>query len=101
MEWLDGVAIIGAVLIVGGVTALNNYKSEQQFRLLQAKQDDALVIVHRDNVVSQVNVGFPLFLISFFTSLSQPRSLTKCPTRLSESCATLVTFPRTSTAKIH
>mmetsp|Transcript_17025 Transcript_17025/g.41167 ORF Transcript_17025/g.41167 Transcript_17025/m.41167 type:complete len:1074 (+) Transcript_17025:256-3477(+) len=56
VEWLDGVAIIGAVLIVGGVTALNNYKSEQQFRLLQAKQDDALVIVHRDNVVSQVNV---------------------------------------------
>mmetsp|Transcript_17024 Transcript_17024/g.41157 ORF Transcript_17024/g.41157 Transcript_17024/m.41157 type:complete len:1059 (+) Transcript_17024:191-3367(+) len=55
VEWLDGVAIICAVLIVGGVTAMNNYKSEQQFRILQAKQDDALVVVQRDNVVEQVN----------------------------------------------
>mmetsp|Transcript_58777 Transcript_58777/g.120242 ORF Transcript_58777/g.120242 Transcript_58777/m.120242 type:complete len:1033 (-) Transcript_58777:399-3497(-) len=57
VEWLDGVAIICAVLIVGGVTAVNNYKSEQQFRILQAKQDDALVVVQRDGSVDQINVN--------------------------------------------
>ncbi len=56
VEWIDGVAIISAVFIVGGVTAFNNYRSEQQFRVLQAKQDDSVVIVKRDNAVVQISV---------------------------------------------
>ncbi len=46
--WIEGAAILGAVLIVGVVTATNNYNKEMQFQTLNAVKDDILVGVLRD-----------------------------------------------------
>ena len=35
--WIEGVAILGAVIVVVLVTAFNDYRKEQQFRGLQSK----------------------------------------------------------------
>ncbi len=37
--WIDGVAILVAVIVVVMVTAINDYQKERQFQGLQAKQD--------------------------------------------------------------
>ena len=47
-------AVFIACLIVGTITALNNYKKELQFRALQSKQDDSNVIVFRAGDACQV-----------------------------------------------
>ncbi len=46
-----------ACLIVGSVTATNNYKKELQFRKLQQKQDDSQVTLWRNGEVLQVPVN--------------------------------------------
>jgi len=43
--WVEGVAIIAAVLIVAVVTATNDFSKEQQFRALSAVNDDVFVKV--------------------------------------------------------
>jgi P-type Ca2+ transporter type 2C len=45
--WIEGVAIIMAVLVVAVVTASNDYSKEQQFRALSAVNDDITVKVLR------------------------------------------------------
>ena len=57
IEWVEGLAVLLACLIVGSITALNNYKKELQFRSLQAKQDDSRVTLWRNGTVVQVPVN--------------------------------------------
>eukprot|EP00899_Mesostigma_viride_P028596 jgi/Mesvir1/8921/Mv14206-RA.1 len=46
--WIDGAAILAAVLVVVTVTAVNNFQKEKQFRKLNAVKDDVAVRVWRD-----------------------------------------------------
>ncbi len=57
LEWAEGLAVFLACLIVGTITALNNYKKELQFRALQAKQDDSLTTVWRAGNACQVSIN--------------------------------------------
>jgi hypothetical protein len=57
IEWVEGLAVLMACLIVGSITALNNYKKELQFRALQSKQDDSRVTVWRCGSITQVPVN--------------------------------------------
>ena len=45
--WIEGVAIMIAILIVAVVTASNDYEKEKQFRLLNAVKDDIYVTAIR------------------------------------------------------
>lgn len=49
VEWVDGVAILLAVLIVVVVGALNDYNKEKQFMKLNNKKEDRKIIVFRSN----------------------------------------------------
>ena len=46
--WIEGVAILFAVMLVAVVTATNNYNKEQQFRKLNDVKDDVEVVVLRN-----------------------------------------------------
>jgi uncharacterized membrane protein YbjE (DUF340 family) len=46
--WIEGTAILIAVVIVVGVSAGNNVVKEKQFRLLWEKSDQKDVTVRRD-----------------------------------------------------
>lgn len=48
VEWVEGVAIIVAILIVVLVGSVNDYQKELQFRKLNAKKEDRKVKVIRD-----------------------------------------------------
>ncbi|CAF3451705.1 unnamed protein product [Rotaria sp. Silwood1] len=55
VEWIEGAAIIIAVIVVVLVTAFNDWTKEQQFRGLRSKIDsDKKFNVIRDNVVRQI-----------------------------------------------
>jgi P-type Ca2+ transporter type 2B len=57
LEWVEGVAILFAVLIVVFVTAFNDWRKERQFRSLKDKiAQDQMASVIRDNQVKQINV---------------------------------------------
>lgn len=57
LEWIEGVAILIAVLVVVLVTAINDWRKERQFRGLQNKIDkDQQTSVVRDNKVQQIPV---------------------------------------------
>lgn len=45
VKWVEGVAIIVAILIVVLVGSINDYQKEKQFRKLNAKKDDRVVKV--------------------------------------------------------
>lgn len=45
VKWVEGVAIIVAVLLVVIVGSLNDYQKERQFRSLNAKKEDRQVSV--------------------------------------------------------
>lgn len=42
-SWIEGAAIMAAVVVVVGVTAVNNYQKEQQFRALNQLNEDVKV----------------------------------------------------------
>ena len=48
MGWLEGTAILTAVVVVVLVGSINDYQKESQFRSLNAKKDDMTVTVIRD-----------------------------------------------------
>lgn len=48
LEWIDGVAILVAVVVVTLVTACNDYSKEKQFRKLNEVKDNKIVFVIRD-----------------------------------------------------
>lgn len=54
--WIEGAAILFAVMIVAVVTATNNYNKELQFRKLNAVKDDVSVGVIRDGCTTTINV---------------------------------------------
>lgn len=45
--WIEGVAILCAVLVVAVVTATNDYSKDKQFRALNAVKDDVTVQASR------------------------------------------------------
>jgi calcium-translocating P-type ATPase len=53
--WIEGVAIIMAVLVVAVVTASNDYSKEQQFRALSAVNDDITVKVIRGGNICEMS----------------------------------------------
>lgn len=54
--WIEGAAILFAVIIVAAVTATNNYSKEAQFRKLNAVKDDIHVSVIRGDKVISLNI---------------------------------------------
>jgi Ca2+-transporting ATPase len=55
-EWVEGLVILLAVLIVSTVTAGNNYSKELKFRALAAKEQDVLIKVRRDGHVASISI---------------------------------------------
>ena len=60
--YVEGLAILSAVIIVSNVTAINDYQKESQFRALSKANDDVEVLVVRDGKhavipIDQVVVG--------------------------------------------
>ena len=55
--YVEGLAILAAVLIVSVVTAGNDYQKESQFRELSRANDDIMVLVMRNGKAKQINVG--------------------------------------------
>lgn len=53
--WIEGAAILSAVLLVAVVTATNNYNKETQFRKLNDVKDDVDVVVVRNGAVQRIN----------------------------------------------
>lgn len=56
VEWVEGVAIIVAILIVVSVGALNDWQKERQFRQLNKKKEDRLVKVIRSGKPANISV---------------------------------------------
>ena len=57
VEWIEGVAILIAVLVVVLVTSFNDWSKEKQFRGLQAKIDnDQKISVIRDGQINELPV---------------------------------------------
>jgi magnesium-transporting ATPase (P-type) len=54
--WIEGVAIIFAVLVVAIVTATNNYNKERQFRQLSAVREDVSIVVLRAGRNVSINI---------------------------------------------
>lgn len=54
--WIEGAAILFAVLLVAVVTATNNYNKESQFRKLNAVKDDIKVGIRRNGVATTLDV---------------------------------------------
>jgi Ca2+-transporting ATPase len=56
IEWVEGVAIIVAILIVVIVGALNDWQKERQFQKLNKKKEDRLVKVIRSGKPSSISI---------------------------------------------
>lgn len=56
VDWVEGVAIIVAVLIVVGVGSLNDWQKEKQFEGLNKKREERFVKVVRDGREQLINV---------------------------------------------
>lgn len=55
-EWIEGVAIIVAIIVVVLVGALNDWQKQRQFVKLNAKKDDRTVKVIRSGAVQEISV---------------------------------------------
>lgn len=55
-EWIEGVAIFIAVIIVALVTSINEYQKEKQFRALNDVKNDKKVKVVRGGLESEVSI---------------------------------------------
>ena len=56
VDWVEGVAIIAAILIVVTVGSLNDWQKEKQFKALNAKKEDRLGKVIRDGEERQIRL---------------------------------------------
>ncbi|KAH9033383.1 calcium-translocating P-type ATPase [Lactarius pseudohatsudake] len=56
VDWVEGVAIIVAILVVVAVGSLNDWQEERQFRALNEKKEERLVKVIRDGEERQIDV---------------------------------------------
>jgi Ca2+-transporting ATPase len=57
LDWVEGFAIIAAILIVITVGSLNDWQKEKQFKSLNAKKEDRLVKVIRDGREQQIDIS--------------------------------------------
>lgn len=57
MKWVEGVAIIVAVLIVVLVGSINDWQKEKQFRKLNAKKEDRYVKVKQAPTTKKKNTS--------------------------------------------
>ncbi|KAL9656250.1 hypothetical protein ABK040_007865 [Willaertia magna] len=55
--WIEGVAIIAAVLIVSTVASVNDWQKERKFRELSKENDDITVKVVRDSETTTIRIG--------------------------------------------
>ena len=55
--WIEGAAILAAVVLVTLVTSLNEYSQEKQFRKLNKRAEDRQIIVIRNGKQSQINIS--------------------------------------------
>ncbi|KAG0164691.1 hypothetical protein DFQ28_009899 [Apophysomyces sp. BC1034] len=56
VKWVEGVAIIVAILLVVLVGSINDYQKEKQFRKLNAKKEDRIVKATREGITSLISV---------------------------------------------
>jgi len=56
VEWIEGVAIIAAIVIVVIVGSLNDYQKERQFARLNRKKQDRLIKVIRSGKAQEISV---------------------------------------------
>ncbi|KAH9025698.1 calcium-translocating P-type ATPase [Lactarius deliciosus] len=56
VDWVEGVAIIAAVLVVIAVGSLNDWQKEKQFQVLDEKKEGRLAKVIRDGEERQIDV---------------------------------------------
>jgi Ca2+ transporting ATPase len=57
LEWIEGIAILIAVIVVVFVTAFNDWRKEKQFRSLQNRiEKDNLTSVIRNGQITRVNI---------------------------------------------
>ncbi|KAH7105050.1 calcium-translocating P-type ATPase [Auriculariales sp. MPI-PUGE-AT-0066] len=56
VDWVEGLAIIFAILIVVLVGSLNDWQKERQFRVLNEKKDDRKLKVIRNGSEQQINI---------------------------------------------
>ncbi|KAI7870379.1 PMCA-type calcium-translocating P-type ATPase [Spinellus fusiger] len=56
VKWVEGVAIIVAILIVVMVGSINDYQKEKQFRKLNAKKEDRVVKAIRNKTIQLISV---------------------------------------------
>jgi Ca2+-transporting ATPase len=56
VDWVEGIAIIAAILIVVTVGSLNDWQKERQFQVFNEKKEDRLVKVIRDGAERHVDV---------------------------------------------
>jgi Ca2+-transporting ATPase len=56
IHWVEGTAIMLAVIIVVLVNSLNDYQKEKQFRKLNAKKEDRQIRVLRGGVQTQISI---------------------------------------------
>jgi Ca2+-transporting ATPase len=68
VDWVEGVAIIAAILIVVGVGSLNDWQKERQFQVLNEKKEDRLVKVIRDGGERQIDMCTRLLLVMWHCS---------------------------------
>ena len=65
VDFVEGVAIVVAILIVVLVGSVNDWQKERQFRALNEKKEDRTIKVHRDGQEHQINIK--VSRISFLT----------------------------------
>ncbi|KAG1051734.1 hypothetical protein G6F42_028969 [Rhizopus arrhizus] len=56
VKWVEGVAIIVAILLVVLVGSVNDYQKEKQFRKLNAKKEDRAVKVNKQTMLQRVRL---------------------------------------------
>jgi magnesium-transporting ATPase (P-type) len=54
--WIEGAAILFAVVLVACVTATNDYNKDAQFRKLNAVKDDLTITVIRDGNITTISI---------------------------------------------
>ena len=67
--WIEGAAILAAVLIVAVVTACNNYSKEMQFRKLNAQKDDVKVVSTTIHTIHTIYTIHTIHTIPHYTTL--------------------------------
>lgn len=63
VDWVEGVAIMVAIIIVVLVGSLNDWQKEKQFKVLNEKKEDRTVRVMRDGIEMVINTKVRLTIV--------------------------------------